>query len=257
MKDVVFFHRSYRVLPESGRGRGIDLLALILPVEILILAFHERILALFVEAVRAILAWCGLATGVGHVPFLPWVIREIPILAHPPVFPSGSFALGNLIVSVAVVVALPLLRFLPRPMVIYFVFLGAINGASSVFFLAWPRQFPYDIAAFSSLYMQLTLGLWLFLPVLVGMVLHVLPGGLGRKFLVLAAIMGYSVVFGIVRYAVFLWLLDRFSVLYMAVMFFALGPFADFVYVVSIYSLHLNRLAVELKRTPETWQWLS
>ena len=59
------------------------------------------------------------------------------------------------------------------------------------------------------------------------------------------------------RYAVFLWMLDRFSVLYMAVMFFALGPFADFVYVVSIYSLYLNRLALRLKRSPETWQWLS
>jgi len=39
--------------------------------------------------------------------------------------------------------------------------------------------------------------------------------------------------------------------------FFALGPFADFVYVVSIYSIYLNRLAVKLKATPETWQWLS
>jgi hypothetical protein len=67
----------------------------------------------------------------------------------------------------------------------------------------------------------------------------------------------YSILFATVRYAVFLYLLTRYSVIYMAAMFFALGPFIDFAYVVAIYALYLNRLAVRMKRTPEAWQWLS
>ena len=42
----------------------------------------------------------------------------------------------------------------------------------------------------------------------------------------------------------------------MAAVFFALGPLLDFVYVVAIYSLHLNVLALRLRRRPETWRWL-
>ena len=87
---------------------------------------------LFVRATQGLLVPCGLETGIGFAPFLPWVVREVPVLDYPPVFPSASFALSNLIVSVVIVLVLPLLRFLPRPLVIYLVFLSAINGAFGV-----------------------------------------------------------------------------------------------------------------------------
>jgi hypothetical protein len=257
LKDRIFFHRSYRVLPGRRGSRLVDLLALVLPIEILIVAFHEPILGMFIRAVKAILVPCGLETEILYAPFLPWVIRAVPVLDYPAVLPSWEFALGNLVASIILMLFLPALRFLPRPLTIYLVFLSAINLASAIFFMVAPRHFPYDIEAFSGLYMQLTFGLWLFLPLLTGFVLHLLPGGLFRKFVVLVSILLYAFAFGIIRYAVFLLLLQKFSVLYMALMFFALGPFADFVYVVSIYSIYLNRLALKLKATPEMWQWLS
>ena len=39
-------------------------------------------------------------------------------------------------------------------------------------------------------------------------------------------------------------------------MFFAFGPLIDFVYVVAIYSIYVNVLALRLQKTPEIWRWL-
>jgi len=58
-----------------------------------------------------------------------------------------------------------------------------------------------------------------------------------------------------VRYAAFLYLLDAITVLHMAAMFFALGPLIDFVYLVAIYAIYVNIVALRLGNKPEIWRW--
>ncbi len=257
MKDTIFFHRAYRTIPRSRAGAGIDLLALIVPLELVLLLFHRQIMGGVVSAAGWLLGRCGIEAAVGYDRFLPFVIERVPVLDVGAVFPSGRFALVNLIAALAIVLLLPLLRLVPRPLMVFLVFVSLLNLCSAIFFLTVPERFPYDIFTFSSLYMKLALGLWLLLPVLFAVVLNPLPSRTGGKFAVAVFTVAYSILFATVRYAVFIYLLTRFSVLYMAAMFFALGPFIDFAYVVAIYALYLNRLALHMKKTPEAWQWLS
>jgi len=257
VKDRIFFHRSYRTIPRARAGAGLDLIALIVPLELVLLLFHRQILDAVVRAAGWLVERCGFETTVAYDRFLPYVIEQVPVLNLGVVFPSSRFAWANLIVALAIVVLLPLIRFVPRPLMVFLVFVSLLNLCSAVFFLTVPHEFPYDIFTFSSLYMKLVLGLWLLLPVLLAVALNPLPARTGGKFAVAVFTVAYSIVFATVRYAVFLYLMTRFSVLYMAAMFFALGPFIDFAYVVAIYALYLNRLALRMKRNPEAWQWLS
>jgi hypothetical protein len=113
------------------------------------------------------------------------------------------------------------------------------------------------MVAFTTLYLQMALGLWILLPLLVAVALGPLPGTTISKFGIALFTLLYSILFGTVRLAVFIYLLTRFSVMYMAAMFFALGPFIDFVYVVAIYAIYLNLLSLRMRERPEAWQWLS
>jgi hypothetical protein len=256
-KDRIFFHRSYRTIPGLGAGAGIDLLALIVPLELFLLLFYQPLLHGVVHAVRWILALCGIESTVVYQPFLPFVIEQIPVLDAATVFPGERFAQINLIVALFLTLVLPLLRFIPRPLTVYVIFVSLINAVSAGFFLLVPHLFPYDMVAFTTLYLQMALGLWILLPLLVAVALGPLPGTTISKFGVAVFTLLYSMLFGTVRLAVFVYLLTRFSVMYMAAMFFALGPFIDFVYVVAIYAIYLNLLSLRMRERPEAWQWLS
>ena len=63
--------------------------------------------------------------------------------------------------------------------------------------------------------------------------------------------------FGIIRYILFLYILQRFSVLYMALMFFVFGPFFDFLYLVGIYSIFMNKMIelYESQAGKDEWLW--
>ena len=83
-----------------------------------------------------------------------------------------------------------------------------------------------------------------------------LPGSRPGKFLLILAAMTYSMVFGAVRFAFFMLVLYRYSMLFMPAMVFVLGPLLDFVFVIGFYSFYVSRIAVKFKRSENTWQWL-
>ena len=77
------------------------------------------------------------------------------------------------------------------------------------------------------------------------------------KLLTLLAIMLYSIVFGTVRYVIFIWLLYRFSVICMAFFYFMIGPMFDFLYLVMIYAVFVNRMigVYDSRKGEEVWKW--
>ncbi len=82
-----------------------------------------------------------------------------------------------------------------------------------------------------------------------------LPSTLFSKLVVNISVLFYSLVFGIVRYAVFLNILSKISFLFMAVLFFAFGPLLDFFYMVGIYSFYLCRISKKAGNNLEIWKW--
>jgi hypothetical protein len=256
LKDTAYYHRAYKTLARPGRGATLALVLLVLALDALVLLGHAELLGAVVGWARDALRPCGLAAEVRAWAFLPPLLPELPVLDTACVFPTARAALLNFAGALLAVLLLPHLRPVPKVIRVYLFFLGLLNAVAATFFILSPHRFPYDIAEFSLLYLGIELGIWLLLPPLLAVVLAPLPGGLTSKALVVVFTLAYSIGFGAVRYAAFLYLLHELSVLHMAAVFFALGPLLDFVYVVAIYSIYLNVLALHLRRRPETWRWL-
>ena len=134
-------------------------------------------------------------------------------------------------------------------------FLAVINLVSSVFFLLSPQAFPYTSTEFSELYIKAQLSMWLFIPFILSMAFLPLPAPMSHKLLLMIFTIVYSALFGTLRYIIFMYIISRFSVIYMALLFFAFGPLIDFVYIVGIYSFYSSRLAKNLKSSASVWKW--
>ena len=103
------------------------------------------------------------------------------------------------------------------------------------------------------------LGIWTMFFVMTVMVTGVMGNrGLPYKLLTALAVMRYSIVFGTVRYMVFLYFLYRFSMIYMALFYFMIGPMFDFLYLVMIYAVFVNRMigVYDSRKGKEAWKWL-
>ncbi len=255
MKERIYYHRAYKKLAPLRRGPTVVLFVLVALLDACIAYWHAPILERFVGTVARILAWCGIPTTVTTWTFLPHWVTRMPVLDAEGAYPSRRFALAAFVISVLLVAALPHLRRVPKPVSVYIVFLALLNAAAAAFFVLAPQLFPYDVIDFSLLYMGTQFGIWLLLPVVMGVALAPIQAPAPEKMLVILFTVCYAAIFGAVRYAAFLYLLDAITVLHMAAMFFALGPLIDFVYLVAIYAIYVNVVALRMAKKPEIWRW--
>mgnify|MGYP003976179897 FL=1 len=256
MKTTTYFHRSYRTAGKAGFLHTFLLFILVIALDGAILAYHHDLLFKFSSFVQNVLLRCGVGAVILDWDFLPKVIKVLPVINSVCVFPTKFVSLINFAASVLLIVLVPGAKIMPRSFVIYLVFLSILTAISSLFFTFVPHLFPYDIVDFSILYIGSQLGTWLLMPVVMAFVLTPLPAPALEKFGIILATLAYSIVFGAIRYAALMLILNKLSVLHMAALYFSLGPLVDFIYIVAIYSLYVNRIAIRLDKKPETWRWL-
>ena len=85
--------------------------------------------------------------------------------------------------------------------------------------------------------------------------LAVLPGIYGFDFLTFIVIMVYSILFGSVRYIVFVLGLNFLSNLFMAPVYFMFGIFLDFLYIVAIYAVYVRKVSDVYSQRKEQGRW--
>jgi hypothetical protein len=184
-------------------------------------------------------------------------IEEIGPLFYlkvPESFPSYLFSLSNAIAAILLLVILPgIQRF--KPFLIFITILCMVHAISSLYFLLFPAQFPYTSDDYSQLYMLQEISIWFFMPIIMGLAVLPMPVSIFLKASVMVFIYAYSMLFGLVRYIVFLMIISKISLIYMAVLFFALGPLVDFIYAVGIYTLFVNKVAQKLAEDFSLWRW--
>jgi len=144
----------------------------------------------------------------------------------------------------------------PRLFAAYIVFVSIVNAVSAAFFVLVPMDFPYDIGTFCMLYIGTEVGLWMLIPVILAIALYSTPTSLYSKVLFIVFNVAYSIIFGTVRYLVFLSALQDYSVLYMALFYFLIGPLFDFVYLVGFYTLYVSNLSELIQHSFRRWKWL-
>jgi len=145
-----------------------------------------------------------------------------------------------------------------KPWSIYSAIMLFIHLINCVFFFFAGKFFPYSATEYSELYMKQQIGIWICFLVIIGIVVGVLGAGyLAMRITTFFSVMIYSFLFGVLRYIIFMYVIYKFSMIYMAIFFFALGPFFDFLYLVSIYGIYMDMLTKRYStgKGKEEWVW--
>ena len=255
-KRQIYFARTYRHLKANRAECALFLLLFILPCLVLLLLFYDELTWVMTNgAVWMIQQAGGPRAEISAGTFLPR-LGPAYYAVLPTTQPDYSLILGNLAVCLGTVWVLSTGPRKGRPVAVYLSIMLLIHTMACAFFLLGKDLMPYTLEDFSDLYIKQQIGIWITFLVLIGLVMGVLGrGAILRRMLTVVSIMLYSFVFGFVRYVLFLWILYRFSVLYMPLMFFALGPFFDFLYFVAIYAISTNGV-IRIYNTKKKGDWV-
>lgn len=254
MKRTILYHRAHRRLPGAVAAFVLQFLVAAVPISGIAVFFYP-------EITQSI---CNLAAYVLQ-PYFPDdisilsteyidVIGKIAYLEIPTTYPTFLTIVVNVVASVLLLVVLSRIKRL-KPVVLGAMLILSIHFVAALFFVFWPQNFPYSLGEYSRLYMVQQVSIWIFVPLFMGFALLPLPSSLLQKGGMMVFTSGYAILFGTVRYIVFLYFMAKASVLYMAIIYFTLGPLIDFVYMVSVYSMHAARLANKLKGDYAVWKW--
>lgn len=254
-KLIIHPHRSYRKLIDVSNG--------VLLFEFLILSVPLTVMVYFlypflthINCVNANYLLAGIIPEdfirIHEVPYLGQVVH---ILSIPGSYPTANFSFITAIVSLLILLILPRTKLLPKSISMWITFFLFINLVSAVFFMLVPHLFPYTVDVFSDLYMKTEVSMWLILSPLLAVSVLPLPSRLISKFFLILGILLLDIVLGIVRYAFFLYMLNKYSFLFMAVMFFSFGPLVDFLYAVATYSIYVSYVSKKIKKELKLWKW--
>ena len=257
-KKVIYYARTYRAIRASRTKCFLYICILILPMLPLLWLHLDYLTLLICEAAQyAFREFCpDIPASIQTKNFS--LLGKVSYLSVSTVYPEFRMCLLNGAVSLAVMIIIGNLPWKGRPMAIYLILNAGIQLISSLWFLFAGELFPYTLTQYSELYMVQEVGIWIVFLVMTGAVTGIVGDrGFPDKLLTVLCVMAYSIVFGTVRYIVFLYLLYRCSVLYMTLLYFTLGPMFDFVYLVMIYAFFINRMIrlYESQAGKGAWRW--
>lgn len=252
-KDRIYFTRAYRRLPVPGLVSSVFLVLFILLLLFLVIWFRSEL--------SYIVAWSGwkAATLMGadarlaSVDFLWAPLYCVDTLA---VYPTRFAVFLSLIISIVVVVVLPFVKKLPAPANYWFFYIFFVQLVSSLFFVFFATYFPYTVMDYTSLYAKVLLIMWIVIPLIDGLSVAAYPTPFWHKMILALITLLYSIVFGAVRGALNIVILESGSVMMMAFCFFILGALLDFIYVTGFFGFFMAKTARDLSDRKAIWKWL-
>lgn len=255
-KSNIYFHRSYRKLEQHSMFYILLMLFLLIGVvDFLIILFFSPVSHMICSVSKQVLSTCIPSSLIEIIP-KGFVYNDVYILSLPGRYPSLTVSIITAIISLIILYFAIAKKHAIEPKQVWFVFIFFIVLVSALFFIFLSAYFPYDLEFFSEMYIKTEVGIWIAIPIILTIALLPFPIRFHRKFMVITFTLLYSVIFACVRYIVFLYLLRVLSYLFMALMFFMLGPFLDFIYIVGSYSLCLTSTAIRTNKDLTIWNWL-
>ena len=257
-KNIIYYARTYRRISASKVKCILYMSLLILPM-LLLLWFHLDNLTRWISetAVHVLGKNCPyIPAGIKTVRY--GLFGNLSYLDIPTVYPGFQASLTGAVVSFLAIVVIANLPWKGRPVAIYLILNAGIHLINCLWFLFGEKYFPYALTTFSELYILQEIGIWIIFLIMTGAVTGIVGDkGLLDKFLTVLAVMAYSILFGTVRYIVFMYLLYQYSVLYMALFYFTLGPMFDFMYLVMVYAFFVNRMIrlYDSHNGKGVWKW--
>ncbi|MBN1445050.1 MAG: hypothetical protein JW957_02960 [Candidatus Omnitrophica bacterium] len=254
-KDVIFYHRAYRKLPSPGLIFSLVEISLLFLFFAVIIFYVFPQLSSFTSSLSKYILSFVMPPNTLVISSEKFMSKNFYIIARIGKFPSTTFLFFTMLATVLAAVLSVKTRKIPKSVGVWIFYVCILNLLSCLFFLYAPDRFPYDIKIFSDLYMRTQITVWFFIPLIIPLALSPFPTNVLMKGGIITLILLYSIVFGCVRYIVFFYILAKYSYVFMPVLFFALGPLLDFVYIIGLYSFFVSFIAVKMKGNLTKWQW--
>lgn len=184
------------------------------------------------------------------------VLNSMNYIELPTTYPDFPMIAWNLGICFFTILIMLVFKKIGKPLAIFSIFAIFTHVVSCIYFLLAASEFPCSLRIYSDIYLKQQIGIWLIFIILAGMIVSFM--GERRyffKLLTFLYIMSYSIVFGSVRYILFLYILYRYSVLYMALLFFVLGPMFDYSYFVALYAVFVNRTIKDYQYGDRKGEW--
>lgn len=257
-KKNIYYARTYRRIHIDRKKSTIFACLLIIPSVIFCILMIDDMTEFLTGIGVWILSQVIPAEAIQVVTTEYSVLNRMNYIELPTTYPTVSMIGWNLVICFFLLFGMLFFKKTGRPVAIFSMFGIMIHVVSCIYFLLTETEFPYSLGVYSDLYIKQQIGIWLIFIVLAGLVITFMgEKGYVFKLLTFIDIMGYSVIFGSVRYILFLYILYRFSVLYMALLFFVVGPMFDFSYFVALYALFVNKNIkdYEYGEKKGVWRW--
>ena len=258
VKKNIYLARTYRYLNTNVKKNTLYVLLMVIPSLILLIANIENLTDLIARMGSSVLSAIGLINVFEIKQSDFSILGRMEYLEIPTVYPDIPFSFWNIVVIFIGLLFLGMGRRKGKPIAIYLMMDMIVHLVNCVYFVFAEEYFPFSAADFSEMYMKQQIAIWIAFIVLTALVTSFVGNkGYIYRIMTFVGTMTYSLIYGIVRYIVFLYVLMRFSILYMALMFFVLGPLFDFLYLVAFYSIFVNRM-VKVYDSIEgrgEWKW--
>jgi len=250
----VEYHRSYRKLHYGSLlWRIISHLILFCIFMVLVFVFLERLT----------LYYSGFAAAILHNSVPALKMSGISILRHEAwvlhgqgIFPSLILLKIVAFVSVIILIVAIFIRKIPLPIRLGAKVAAFLSLFGCLYFWLWGNHFPYNLNDFSILYVSAEIGMWIAIPAMLVFALMPLPVSIFKKAFLILFTLIYTYVFGCLRYALFLYILAKYSYLWMAFLYFIFGAFFDFAFMIAFYSYFISLVAPGIFKNRGIWRWL-
>lgn len=186
-------------------------------------------------------------------------IADVSFVTLFTLLPTMKFAFVNLVVALILLfLCLTVVNRRGKSLSIYLSINVIIFLLGCVFFILTPESFPYTAAEYSELYIKQQVGILIAITAISGVIITFQTAGKSLwRIATFLSIVIYSLCFGLSRYIAFLFIIGKCSILYVPTMFFTLGPFFDFLYVVFLYSVFSEKLIKSSSSIEgrSVWKW--
>lgn len=253
VKSLIYYHRAYKKLANPGKHILLRYFLLTAPFTVTTFFLFSELTHVMNDFARYSLSFI-LPIDTIELIDKTYLLREVIMIDFPTRYAKPTLSFGLFLFSLLTVLVVTRVR-IAKPVAMWIIFLSVVNLSASIFFILFPSVFPYDTKQFTELYIMTEINIWFLIPFITGMALLPLPSSTFSKFTACAVTLLYSVIFGILRYAVFLIVVSKASFLFMSVLFFAFGPLMDFFYIVGIYSYYLSVISIKAKVDLTIWKW--
>lgn len=254
-----YYSRTYKHLSPNRMLSFLHYILFLIPGTYLLYANYSDITKTFANLAYRIISNLIPAEllGIGQDAYFPHKGDVYYLTLPTNAAPSTGFIIVNIIVIALIYFILTKTKDRFKP-IGYYLGVGLfIHLCSCIFFLFFSEYFPYDINEYSSLYIKQQTGIYFSFFIITSLIMADMVTKIFHKYMTMIFIMIYCFVFGFVRYVVFLLILHYFSSLYMAEIFFMLGIFFDFTYLVNFYSIYMSYVSKHIanRQTTNFWKW--